>query len=329
MNLILNPNNRLFTLARSGQRQPHIMLAIVLSLVIIFASLVFGNIFYTIIKLIQLIRQDFDFVALDLSDEAAIQEFFYPSTGLELLILLIFSFGPIFILVWLVLRFFEKRPLSSTGMEWGDMLWKYGRGVLVGLVMFTTALGISAIFGYIDFEAGDTQKQGLSVLGSVLFIYLGWTIQGPAEELITRGWLLPVIGARYSPVWGIIISSVIFALMHSLNLNLSFVALLNLFLFGLFAALYALYEESLWGVFSIHAVWNWVQGNIFGFEVSGNPVAGGILVNLQEVGPDLITGGPFGPEGGLAVTIVLLIGCGVVWWLSQNKEANEPIAEAE
>ena len=106
---------------------------------------------------------------------------------------------------------------------------------------------------------------------------------------------------------------------HALNPNLSLIALLNLFLFGLFAALYTLYEGGLWGVFSIHAVWNWAQGNIFGFEVSGQLAPGGTMFNLMETGPDVITGGPFGPEGGLAVTIVLLVGCGVVWWLAQHQ----------
>jgi membrane protease YdiL (CAAX protease family) len=121
-------------------------------------------------------------------------------------------------------------------------------------------------------------------------------------------------------VWGIIISSVIFTIMHALNPNLSFVAILNLFLFGLFAALYALFEGGLWGVFSIHAAWNWMQGNVFGFEVSGGFAPGGTIFDLMEVGPDVITGGPFGPEGGLSVTVVLVVSCGIVWWLSERRK---------
>ena len=144
-------------------------------------------------------------------------------------------------------------------------------------------------------------------------------MQGPAEEALTRGWLLPVIGARYRPIYGVIISSVIFAIFHSFNPNLGPIAILNLFLFGVFTALYALYEGGLWGIFSIHAVWNWAQGNIFGFEVSGGTASGGTLFNLMEVGPDIITGGPFGPEGGLAVTGVLVISCVIVWMLAQRQ----------
>jgi membrane protease YdiL (CAAX protease family) len=120
----------------------------------------------------------------------------------------------------------------------------------------------------------------------------------------------------------VIISSLVFAVLHSLNPNLSPVAILNLALFGLFTALYALYERGLWGVFSLHSVWNWAQGNLLGFEVSGMAPPGGTLFDLMEVGPDIITGGPFGPEGGLSVTAVLIISCLVVWWLGRAEAAK-------
>ena len=75
-------------------------------------------------------------------------------------------------------------------------------------------------------------------------------------------------------------------------------------------------------LFGIHAAWNWAQANLFGFEVSGLPPAGGMLFDLMEVGPDVVTGGPFGPEGGLAVTIVLIVSCGFVW-LASKRQARE------
>jgi hypothetical protein len=62
-------------------------------------------------------------------------------------------------------------------------------------------------------------------------------------------------------------------------------------------------------VFAIHSFWNWAQGNVLGLEVSGSFIGGTTLINLKEVGPDWLTGGLFGPEGGLAVTLVLITGC--------------------
>jgi membrane protease YdiL (CAAX protease family) len=194
-------------------------------------------------------------------------------------------------------------------------------------MMFAVSIGISAALGFIAFEENSgAQPQGLAALGGVLLVFLGWTIQGPAEEALARGWLLPVIGARYKPLLAAIISSIIFAVYHSLNPNINPIAFLNLFLFGLFTVFYTLYEGGLWGVFGIHAAWNWAQGNLFGFEVSGMPPVGGMFFNLMEVGPDVVTGGPFGPEGGLAVTLLLIASTVIVWLLAgRRSEINQKL----
>jgi len=77
-------------------------------------------------------------------------------------------------------------------------------------------------------------------------------------------------------------------------------------LFGLFASVYALKFNSIWGVCAIHSAWNFVQGNIFGLQVSGMDKMVTIW-RFEAIGNDYITGGDFGPEGGLSVSIVLLI----------------------
>lgn len=321
MTPLLNPNNHLFNLARSGRRLPHIILTIVLGFVFVLAAQLIGGIPAALLVAMNSMPAE---GALPLDDPQALMRLVLPDTALEQVIFLVLAFAPIFLILWIWLALFEKRPFWTIGLERAGAGLKYLRGALIGLLMFVASIGISAALGFIAAEESTGQPQGLAALGGVLLVFLGWTVQGPAEEALARGWLLPVIGARYRPVLGIIISSVIFAIYHSLNPNLSPIAVLNLFLFGVFAALYALYEGGLWGVFSIHAVWNWAQGNLFGFEVSGGATSGGTLFNLMETGPDLITGGSFGPEGGLSVTIVLLVSCGAVWWASRR----QPVPEA-
>lgn len=311
MNSFLNPANHLFNLARSGRRLPHVILAAALSFVFILAAQLAGGIpaFFLIIA-ISMIGQP----GAAPTTPGQLNDLI--NTPLELVILLGLTFAPIFLILWLWLALFEKRPLWTIGLERQGALSKYLRGVLVGLVMFAFTVGLAGALGYIALEEGVPQSQGIAALGGVLLMLLGWLVQGAAEEALTRGWLLPVIGARYKPGWGIVISAIIFAVYHSLNPNLNPIAVLNLFLFGVFTALYALYEGGLWGVFGLHSAWNWAQGNLFGFEVSGMPLVGVTLFNFMEVGPDVITGGPFGPEGGLVVTVILLLGCGGVWWVS-------------
>lgn len=335
-NIITNPNNRLLRLAHSSYRLPASMrkslepiLNKVYPLVMLFLTVVFvtlaqlggGAIAGGIIVGLS-IRAGAPPPSLEGSLEevlARIGPLIWPNTALEFTIFLIGLFGPIFIILAIWLRLFEKRALWTIGLENRQVIWYYGRGLLVGLLMFTACVGILAAFGLVDFEADTSRPQGMLALGGVSLIFLGWMVQGAAEEALTRGWLLSVISIRYGLFWGVLLSSSLFAILHLFNPSVSLIAMLNLFLFGLFAALYALYEEGLWGVFSIHAVWNWAQGNIFGFEVSGNPQAGGALIDLMEVGPDYLTGGPFGPEGGLAVTAVLGVSCVVVWVLGMQK----------
>jgi hypothetical protein len=68
-----------------------------------------------------------------------------------------------------------------------------------------------------------------------------------------------------------------------------------------------------------------MQGNLLGLEVSGNEAPGGTLFNLQEIGPDVITGGSFGPEGGLAVTAVLLLSTAIVVILAQRQHRQKSV----
>jgi membrane protease YdiL (CAAX protease family) len=221
-------------------------------------------------------------------------------------IFLFLGFAPIYLMVWLWLWLFERRQLWTAGLEWPGWLAKYLRGWLVGFLMFSASVAILAALGYVATESTNPGAGRALAIGTALLIVMGWMVQGGAEELLTRGFVLPIIGSRYGSAIGIIISSLIFSALHLLNPNISLIALLNLFLFAVFAALYALFEGGLWGVFAIHAVWNWAQGNLFGFEVSGSEISSAVILNLTEAGPDWLTGGPFGPEGGIAVTGVLL-----------------------
>ena len=299
MEFLLNPHNHLLELARQGKRLPHMIVAIVMSFIFVLAAGIVGGIIAVIIVFILSmvtgeITGDLLAELAQAQDSQALSNVILPNTALEQFIFLVFSFGPIFLLLWVWLAGVEKRPFWTMGLEKTGAATKYLRGILIGLVMFTASIGISAMFGFVAIEDGGTQPRGLAALAGVMLVFLGWMVQGAAEEAVTRGWLLPVIGARYKPLWGILISALVFMIFHGLNPNLSGIALLNLLLFGIFTALYALYEGGLWGVFSIHTAWNWAQGNLFGLEVSGGAVPGGTLFDLMETGPDAITGGPFG-----------------------------------
>lgn len=222
--------------------------------------------------------------------------------------ILFFSFIGIYFFVWLWLWLIERRPYYTIGFERDGALWKYGKGLLIGMVLLLSVTGILALMGMVTWER---PFDGLSttLLIGIGYLFLGFVVQGAAEEVLVRGFLLPILARRYSIWASIIVSSLLFAALHLLNDNLSIIAMLNLFLAGVFFAVYALKEGSLWGACGIHTTWNWTMGHILGFEVSGSSFGGpnSVLFDLMETGPDWITGGMFGPEGGIVVTIVVIL----------------------
>ena len=305
--------SRLFELARQGKRLTHIAAVIPLSFLFALVSQLGVIPLVIIMGSIYGITED----GISMQGTPALEAGFWMSLQL------IFSFVLVYVILWAWLKFFEKRQFWTLGYEVKNALMQYGRGFLFGALMFGGAVGILAIFGSVAFEQGDPTQQGIAALGGVVLVLIGWVVQGGAEEALIRGWALPVIGARYKPWIGLLVSSLIFAGLHGLNPGLSVFALINLALFGVFAGLYAMREGSLWGISALHSVWNWVQGNFFGFEVSGTNAGGGTLFNLMETGEDWLTGGTFGPEGGAAVTIVLLIAIAVTLFCKGKETVQE------
>lgn len=265
-------------------------------------------------------------IVASLSGAIPIETFLIPSADYRFTLELLLSFVPIFFLVWGWLWLFERRKPWTIGLEGVGWLRKYLRGMLVGLLLFGTVVGLQALLGGTKIEIDPTVPTGRAALGGVLLVLIGWIFQGAAEEVLARGFVLPLIGVRWGAIAGILLSSLLFALLHLLNPGLTLIAMLNLALFGVFAALYALSEGSLWGVFAVHSAWNWAQGNLFGLPVSGM-ATGGSLINLQAAGPGWLTGGAFGPEGGLAVTAVLIIACLVIA-LARFHRSSLPIEDA-
>lgn len=112
---------------------------------------------------------------------------------------------------------------------------------------------------------------------------------------------------RTSLIIAIIINSVMFSLLHLLNPGITLLAIINIILFGVFASIYVLRTNNIWGACAIHSIWNFLQGNFYGFEVSGINTNNSILSFTALENGSLINGGIFGMEGGLAVTLVLII----------------------
>lgn len=242
------------------------------------------------------------------------------SNNKDLLSLLItlFSFVFISLLVFFRVKVIEKRSLSSIGFNKNNWLKKYSLGFLIGLAMMSIIVLILLPFGYITIEKNPIQPVGVSAIASVLVILFGWIIQGATEEIVTRGWLLNVLSTKYNIGVGLLISSTLFGLMHLTNPNVNYIAVINIILVGLFYGLYVIKTNDLWAVCGMHSAWNFAQGNIFGFKVSGLDVSVGSLIDLNLVGSDFVTGGIFGPEAGITATFILLASIGILLFIDKK-----------
>ena len=251
---------------------------------------------------------------------------FFNNKDLLSLLITLFSFAFISLLVFFRVKVIEKRSFSSIGFNKNNWLKKYSLGFLIGLAMMSIIVLILFPFGYITVEKNPIQPVGISAISSVLVILLGWIIQGATEEIVTRGWILNVLSTKYNIGVGLLISSTLFGLMHLTNPNVNYIAVINIILVGLFYGLYVIKTNDLWAVCGMHSAWNFAQGNIFGFKVSGLDVSVGSLIDLNLVGSDFVTGGIFGPEAGITATFILLASIGILLFIDKKRYfSNKPL----
>lgn len=238
-----------------------------------------------------------------------------------LMLPMLFSTCIITIVAILYCRFLENRSLYSMGFTREKLFLDYGLGLVIGFVMFSVSVFISWTGGTLKYS-GFTLGNGMVLL---LAFFTGFVIQGMAEEVLLRGYLMISIASRNSIALAVFTNSILFSLMHISNSGITVLALVNLTLFGVFASLYVLKTNSIWGVCAIHTMWNFAQGNIFGIKVSGMDT----IVSLFSFTPTnegtWLNGGAFGLEGGIAVTIVLCISIVAVLFV-KGREANSELA---
>jgi membrane protease YdiL (CAAX protease family) len=206
------------------------------------------------------------------------------------------------------------------------------RDVVAGLILGTVLMG--AIFvvewamGWLTLDGFRWQVQSpLWLMISLLFYLLLMLAVAFYEELAYRGYILQNLNAEWAVAIAVVASSVLFGLFHGLNPNVTWLALVNISLAGVVLAACYLVTRSLWLPIAFHFSWNFVQGGIFGYPVSGLQSEGLLLTSTG--GNPLITGGTFGPEGGLLSTVALCAILFLLWiWRLRRRAAKTPRGQA-
>lgn len=240
-----------------------------------------------------------------------------------LTIVMLFANAGIILVTLLFCKLIQKRKVTTVGFQKPGMWKEYLCGLGSGFVIFSVAVLICVV-------TGSLKIQGLSAtfsIGIFVLFLLGYLVQGMAEEVMCRGYFLVSVSRRYPLAVGIVANAVLFAALHLFNNGISVLAFINLVLFGVFASVYFIKRGNIWGVGALHSIWNLAQGNVYGIRVSGIQTSCSVLASEMVTGRELINGGDFGLEGGLAVTIVLILGTLILLMTKQQRYVEEPAEE--
>ena len=198
------------------------------------------------------------------------------------------------------------------------------RDIIVGIFIGLVAIGgIYLVESHLNFikiqSTNNINGKFISLLLTLAFMALG-------EELLFRGFMLNgLIHISKNKCLSVIITAVLFGLAHASNPNATTVSIISNGLGGAMYSIAFIESESIWLPFALHFAWNFFQGPVFGFPVSGLHFGG--IVNQSFVpGKNILTGGSYGPEGGIigiSFRFVVIIMLMLYYYISIKKRADK------
>ena len=208
-------------------------------------------------------------------------------------------FGTLFT-VWLFQKFVNRESFTSIGLEFSGYKDDFVSGLLLGVGLIALGFGTLYIFNFLSVASIQ-----FSLIDQLFYLSL-FAVVSLNEEIAIRGYILQNLSRSFNKYIALVLSSLVFMIMHIGNPNMSAVPLFNLFLAGLLLGVYCIHKNNLWFPIGAHITWNYFQGPVLGFEVSGNDVDSIFIQSLN--GSELITGGEFGFEGSIILTTFMIIG---------------------
>jgi len=231
-------------------------------------------------------------------------------------------------IVWLVGWLLDRRRFRDFGFSldrhwWSDLAF----GLLLGAVLMTGIFLAEWSLGWVELTgtfrttvSGEAFGRAI-LLPAALFLGIGIL-----EELLARGYLLRNLaeglafrrlgGARGGLILACVLSSALFALGHANNPNATWVSSVNIALAGGLLALGFMLTGQLALPIGLHITWNFFQASVFGFPVSGVSRFRTTFIATELAGPEVWTGGAFGPEAGLVGLAAMALGAvATVLWV--------------
>jgi hypothetical protein len=221
-------------------------------------------------------------------------------------------------------RLFEHKPLAVVGLAFHPSWVKeLCVGLGIGGIMMASVGGAEALLGLARFARNPLPARAELFYGSGLLLVL--FISATNEELVFRGYPFQRLVESLGPPGAVAVSSAFFGLAHLGNSHHTWISTINTMLVGVPLSIAYLRTRSLWMPVGMHFTWNYVQGFVFGFPVSGHTFSP-CLLKVQVQGSAWLTGSDYGPEGGLLSTVVIVT-AGICLFFSSRIRISEKMKE--
>ena len=242
-----------------------------------------------------------------------IADFESQKTSYQHLLISIFDLIGTFFVLWIFMKFVDKEHFIKLGFESKGKLKTFVIGIFIGLIIMTLAYLILIYLKEIFFIRINFQFRELLVTIAL------YSIVAVVEETLFRGYILKNFMNSLNKYIALIISSILFSLMHCINPGINFFSLLDLFLAGIVLGLPYIYTKNLWFSIAMHLSWNLFQ-TLYGFNVSGLDTYS--IIEFRIIDANLINGGAFGFEGSylsIIAEILTLVGIEIYYKKTNHK----------
>jgi membrane protease YdiL (CAAX protease family) len=207
---------------------------------------------------------------------------------------------------FIMTRFVNRKPFSAVGLAFHPGAFRDAiMGCLLGFLMMAGIFAVEYSLGFVSIAWRGLAPFDLLRIGARSLLL--FALSAVFEEFTFRGYLFQTLiqGMTFLPAT--LLFAVFFAFAHLWNPNATPFGLVNVGLAGIWLSIAYMKTRGLWLPIGLHFAWNFSQTTLFSFPTSGIEFSGRSLLDLTQSGPVWITGGSFGPEGGILATLALVL----------------------
>ena len=215
------------------------------------------------------------------------------------------------VLVFFFRKTIDRKSFKSLGLTWSGFTKERAGGFFTGILLTTVIATVLWLMQLLQWFIIDVDAEGLFIVFALLILVAFF------EELVFRGYILSNLMDSLPKEAALFVSAIMFAVFHSLNPDFNLIAFINIFIAGVLLGINYIYTRNLWFAVFFHFSWNFFQGPVLGFQVSGIELP--TLLQQNSKGSVLLTGGKFGLEASWLVTIAMSLSVMILYLIFQKK----------